>query len=84
MRQGASQILIAVVLVAALLGIVVLVSVRDYREGMILSSNREYMPSVRIDNTDIELPTPAPEAGAAATPEMPEAASPAPSPGAAP
>lgn len=58
MNQGASQILVAVLLGAALLGLLVLLGVPDYREGMILSSNREYMPAVQVENTDVELPAP--------------------------
>jgi hypothetical protein len=82
MNQSASKLLITVLLGAVVFGLVVLLSVPDYREGKILETNRAYMPAVRIENVSVPLPTPQPEADAAdaapagpgATPMPPEAA----------
>ena len=62
MNQGATRFLIAVVLGAAVLGMMVLLSVPDYRQGKIVDTNHSYMPAVRVDNSDlplaVALPTP--------------------------
>lgn len=62
MNQGAARFLIAVVLGAAVLGMIVLLSVPDYRQGKIVDTNHSYIPGVRVDNSDlplaVALPTP--------------------------
>jgi hypothetical protein len=82
MNQGASRLLITVLLLAVAFGLLVLLTVPDYREGKILESNRAYMPAVRIENVSVPLPTPQPEPAPAEA--APAGAGATPAPGAAP
>ena len=62
MNQSATQLLLSLLLGSLLMGIFVLLTFRDYREGLILDSNRAYMPGIRIENANVQAAAPIPEA----------------------